>query len=173
MRANHFPPGVPIQQLNVAYSFRFWSWVEVKKYVLKKGPKKLWEWWRWRDAQNYSSSDLRMTYCCSVVSKMKIIFMCETLMEELACVVFCVNASKTMALTQWSSATTMFDLDESGGNCCKRQRCWRQMVGVYFVSWGKWRVNRGHHISFTCCLKGLLCPPKNFLWHNNSSRSLT
>ena len=34
----------------------------------------------------------------------------------------------------------MFDFDESGNNCRKRQRCWTQMVGLYFVSGGQWMI---------------------------------
>ena len=34
----------------------------------------------------------------------------------------------------------MFDFDESGNNCRKSQRCWTQMVGLYFVSGGQWKI---------------------------------
>ena len=48
-------------------------------------------------------------------------------------------------------------LTYSGDNCRKRRRCWTQMVGLYFVSGGQWKVNFGHHLSFTGRRKGILC----------------
>ena len=50
---------------------------------------------------------------------------------------------------QWSSATAMFDFDESRGNCCESERCWTRMVGVYSVSRRRWDVNFGHQLSCT------------------------
>ena len=38
------------------------------------------------------------------------------------------------------SATELFDLNESGGNCRERQRCRTQMIAVYSVSWCRWGV---------------------------------
>ena len=56
----------------------------------------------------------------------------------------------------------MFDFDESADNSRKRQWCWTQMVGLYFVSGGQWNVNFGHHSSFTSRLKGIYLPTNRF-----------
>ena len=90
-------------------------------------------------------------------SKFEAIFMLETLMEELAYVGLCLNAGKTVVLTNEAQPPQCLILTNQDDNCRKRQRCWTQMVGLYFVSWGLWKVNFGHHLSFTGRLKGILC----------------
>ena len=106
--------------------------------------------------QNYWISDLQMTYYCLPVPNFETIFMLETLMEELAYVGLCLNAGKTVALTNEAQPPQCLILTNQEDNCRKRQRCWTQMVGLYFLSGGQWKANFGHHLSFTGRLKGIL-----------------
>ena len=97
-------------------------------------------------------------------SRFGTIFMLETLMEELAFVGLCRSAGKTLVLINGAQPPKCFILtNQDAINCCKRQRCWTQMVGLYFVSWGLWNVNFGHHLSFTGRLNGILCQQRDSL----------
>ena len=60
-----------------------------------------------------------------------------------------------------SSATEVFDFDDSGGHCHReRQRCRTQMVGVFSVNRRRWEVNFGHHLSSPIIDRS---PPRRFL----------
>ena len=73
-------------------------------------------------------------------TKAEAIFMLETLMEELACVGLCLNASKTVVLTNEAQPPSCLILTNQEAIVCESQQCRTQMVGVYSVSWRRWEV---------------------------------